>query len=79
MGFLRRAIEQSASVCRIEIPSRNIMGTGVLIAPDKVLTNYHVFQPNDADNIESNARNAILKFGCFTSDNGEKILVVYLN
>jgi len=70
VGFLKQAIEQSASVCRIEIPSRNIMGTGVLIAPNKVLTNYHIFQPNEEDNIENNARNAVLRFGCFTSDNG---------
>jgi endonuclease G, mitochondrial len=70
VGFLKRAIEQSTSVCRIEIPSRNIMGTGVLITPNKVLTNYHVFYPNEKNDIENNARDAVLKFGCFTSDNG---------
>ena len=70
VGFLKRAIEQSASVCRIEIPSRKIMATGVLIAPNKVLTNYHVFQINEQDNIENNARDAVLKFGYFTSDDG---------
>ncbi|BAY21537.1 hypothetical protein NIES2100_12920 [Calothrix sp. NIES-2100] len=70
VGFLKRAIEQSASVCRIEIPSRKIMGTGVLITPNKVLTNYHVFQPTEEDNIENNARDAVLKFGYFTSDDG---------
>lgn len=72
VGFLKRAIEQSTSVCRIEIPSRKIMGTGVLIAPNKVLTNYHVFQPSEVDNIDSNAHDAVLKFGCFTSDNGDE-------
>ena len=61
VGFLKRAIEQSVSVCRIEIPSRNIMGTGVLITPNKVLTNYHVFQPNEQENIVNNAHEAILK------------------
>lgn len=70
VGFLKRAIEQSASVCRIEIPSRNIMGTGVLITPNKVLTNYHVFQHTEEENKEKTARNTVLKFGCFTSDNG---------
>jgi hypothetical protein len=44
VGFLKRAIAQSSSVCRLEIPSRNIMGTGVLITPNKILTNYHVFK-----------------------------------
>jgi hypothetical protein len=70
VGFLKQAIEQSASVCRLEIPSRNIMGTGVLITSDKVLTNHHVLQPTEEDNIESNALNAVLKFGCLTSDDG---------
>jgi V8-like Glu-specific endopeptidase len=70
VGFLKRAIEQSASVCRIEIPSRKIMGTGVLITPNQVLTNYHVLRPTESENIETNALNAVLKFGCFTSDDG---------
>ncbi|WP_228039613.1 effector-associated domain EAD1-containing protein, partial [Dolichospermum sp. LEGE 00240] len=70
VGFLKRAIEQSASVCRIEIPSRNISGTGVLITPNKLLTNYHVLQPSDEDNIDSHALNAVLTFGCLTLDNG---------
>lgn len=70
VGFLKRAIAQSASVCRIEIPSRNIMGTGVLITPNKILTNYHVLKYSEEDNLENNALNAILQFGCLTSDNG---------
>lgn len=70
VGFLKRAIEQSASVCRIEIPCRQIMGTGVLISSNLVLTNYHVFQPTEADNLETNALNAVLKFCCLTSDDG---------
>ena len=70
VGFLKRAIEQSASVCRIEIASGNIMATGVLITPNQILTNYHVLKPTEEDNLENNALNAILKFGCLTSDNG---------
>ncbi len=72
VGFLKRAIEQSASVCRLEIPTRQIMGTGVLIASNKLLTNYHVLQPLEEDSLETNALNTILKFGCFTSDIGEE-------
>ncbi|MTJ45516.1 trypsin-like peptidase domain-containing protein [Dolichospermum flos-aquae UHCC 0037] len=70
VGFLKGAIAQSSSVCRIEILYRNIMGTGVLITPNKVLTNYHVLKYSEEDNLENNALNAILKFGCLTSDNG---------
>ncbi|MEJ1938426.1 effector-associated domain EAD1-containing protein, partial [Nostoc sp. NIES-2111] len=63
VGFLKRAIEQSASVCRIEIPSHKIMGTGVLITTNKLLTNYHVLRSSDNDDLETNALNAILNFG----------------
>lgn len=70
VGFLKRAIEQSASVCRIEIPSHKIMGTGVLITTNKLLTNYHVLRSSDNDDLETNALNAILNFGCVTSDDG---------
>jgi V8-like Glu-specific endopeptidase len=70
VGFLKGAIAQSSSVCRIEITSRDIMATGVLITANKVLTNYHVLKYRDEDNLENNALNAILKFGCLTSDNG---------
>jgi len=70
VGFLKQAIEQSASVCRLEIPSRNISGTGVLITPNKLLTNYHVLQTSEEDNIDRHALNAVLKFGCLTLDNG---------
>lgn len=70
VGFLKQAIEQSASVCRIEIPSRKIIGTGVLITPNQVLTNYHVLKSSEEENIETNALNAVLKFGCLTSDDG---------
>ena len=70
VGFLKGAIAQSSSVCHIEISSRDIMATGVLITANKVLTNYHVLKYRDEDNLENNALNAILKFGCLTSDNG---------
>lgn len=32
-------------VCRIEYPSGSARGTGFLIGPDRVLTNYHVIEP----------------------------------
>ena len=70
VGFLKRAIEQAASVCRIEIPIQNIKATGVLIAPRLVLTNYHVFNLDESDDMQANALNAILRFGCFTAENG---------
>lgn len=76
VGFLKRAIAQSASVCRIEIPSRNTQGTGVLIAPQLVLTNYHVFQSfqsDEGDRLEVNPEDVWLYFGCVTDEDGTEI------
>ena len=70
VGFLKRAIAQSASVCRIEIPSRNTQGTGVLIAPQLVLTNYHVFQSDEGDRPLVNPEDVWLYFGCVTDEDG---------
>ena len=70
VGFLKRTIQQAASVCRIEIPTQNIQATGVLIAQKFVFTNYHVLKLDESDDIQANALNAILRFGCFTNENG---------
>jgi hypothetical protein len=68
IGFLKRAIECASSVCRVEID--DIRGTGFLIAPRLVLTNFHVLKPTEKDDIEANARKAILRFGAFTAADG---------
>jgi hypothetical protein len=68
VGFLMRAIERTSSVCRVEVDS--IRGTGFLVAPGLVLTNFHVLQPTPNDDIEANARKAVLRFGCFTAVGG---------
>ena len=68
VGFLKQAIEQTKSVCRIEIPTQGIKATGVLIANQLVLSNYHVFDPDRTGNIQTNALNAVLSFGRFSSE-----------
>ncbi len=73
VGFLERLIEQAKSVCRIEISSQGITGTGVLIHDKWVLTNYHVFKQEENDNLRENALNSVLKFGCITSNNRTEI------
>jgi V8-like Glu-specific endopeptidase len=70
VGFLQRTLAQSSAVCRIEIPNRQSTATGVLITPDQVLTNYHVLQPNEENDLTTNALNAVLKFGCLSADDG---------
>lgn len=69
VGFLRQAMARSASVCRVEVGL--IKGTGFLIAPTLVLTNYHVLQAKEDDDIEVNAQNAVLRFGYFAAPGGD--------
>lgn len=69
VGYLKQAIEQTTCVCRIEINSHKI-GTGVLIGNKLVLTNYHVFKPNENADMQNNAMNVVLRFGCFSSKSG---------
>jgi V8-like Glu-specific endopeptidase len=72
VGFLKRAIAQAASVCRIEIPSQEITGTGVLISDKLVLTNYHVLKSDESEDMQANALDAILRFGRFSTENGQE-------
>lgn len=79
VGFLKQMLAQSAAVCRIEIPSSTtntatVTATGVLIAPNKVLTNYHVLQFDEQDDLITNALKAVLKFGCVSGSNGEEMV-----
>lgn len=69
VGYLKRAIEQTTCVCRIEINSHKI-GTGVLIGNKLVLTNYHVLKPDENVDMQSNAMNVVLRFSCFSSNSG---------
>ncbi|MCA6621508.1 MAG: trypsin-like peptidase domain-containing protein [Pseudanabaena sp. M165S2SP1A06QC] len=72
VGFLKRAIAQTASVCRVEIPSQGITGTGVLISDKLVLTNYHVLKPDESADMQANALDAILRFGRFSEQDGKE-------
>jgi hypothetical protein len=72
VGFLKRAIAQTASVCRVEIPSQVITGTGVLISDRLVLTNYHVLKPEESADMQANALDAILRFGRFSEQDGKE-------
>lgn len=70
VGFLRKIVEKATSVCRLELPHK--MATGVLIAPNLVLTNYHVLRPTATSTLENNARQTLLRFGYFTSTTGQE-------
>ncbi len=68
VGDLIRAIQQSTSVCRIEYPNISVTGTGFLVANNLLLTNYHVLKPYADSDINAFAQNALLRFGCFSSN-----------
>ena len=70
VGFLMRGIARAAAVCRIQVPETGQQGTGVLIAPTLVLTNYHVLATAAAPQIEENAHGAELSFGNITAADG---------
>jgi V8-like Glu-specific endopeptidase len=76
VGDMRRMVERSAAVCRIEIPENYPYGTGVLITPDLVLTNYHVLDravgQNGAD-LFAVAQNVTVRFGAVTDEMGKEL------
>ena len=72
VGFLKQALAQTDAVCRVEIPSKGIKGTGVLITEQLVLTNYHVLEYQENGVLEDNALDVTLRFGCFTGEDGKE-------
>jgi endonuclease G, mitochondrial len=70
VSFLSRGVDQAASVCRIELEGqKKAIGTGFLLNPDLVLTNYHVLQAGIADD-PTNIAKFRLSFGRLTSTVG---------
>jgi V8-like Glu-specific endopeptidase len=61
VGFLKRALVATSGVCRVEIDGAPA-GTGFLVAPDLVVTNYHVLGQSDAE-VEAAAPKVTLRFG----------------
>ena len=64
LGVLRRGLLQAKAVCRLSFEDRN--ATGVLVAPGRLLTNYHVLSrlPIEMENLNARARELIVEFGC---------------
>jgi endonuclease G len=74
LTFLKRGIDQAASVCRIERSSGEPLGTGFLVKPDILLTNYHVLTENNRVDLKTNLSDIVLRFGYFSSEvTGETI------
>lgn len=65
VGKLRRGLQLADAVCKISFTDREPTGTGVLIDPDLVLTNYHVLsrQPVDLAILTERASSIQFEFG----------------
>jgi endonuclease G, mitochondrial len=72
VGFLANAIQQSVSVCKVEVQNQGNFGTGFLIAQRLLLTNYHTLKVHEDTDIEANANSTVLHFGCFSSSLGKE-------
>ena len=72
-GFLMRATDRALSVCQVRVPEKQ-NGTGFLIAPNLLITNYHVLEsPNiPGDKKEENAPNAKLCFNYTSTADGDE-------
>ncbi len=70
-GFLMRATNRALSVCQVQVPKKQ-NGTGFLIGPNLLMTNYHVLEsPYIAgDKKEENAPNVKLRFNYTSTAQG---------
>ena len=75
VGQLRRGLQLANAVCKIAFSDRPTTGTGVLIAPDLVLTNYHVLsrQIVGMPQLAEKAKTALCEFG-FVSEEHDMIV-----
>lgn len=73
VGTLRRGLQIANAVCRVSFRDRATLGTGVLIAPDLVLTNYHVLSKQgiqERSQLVEKAKTLLFEFG-FVSEEHE--------
>ena len=70
VGQLSRGLKLADAVCKISFTDHGTTGTGVLIAPDLVLTNYHVLsrQPVDLATLNESAKSIQFEFGCVSEE-----------
>jgi endonuclease G, mitochondrial len=73
VGKLVQGLELANAVCKVTFTNRPPVesGTGVLIAPGLVLTNYHVLSSHEGANLNEIARSAQFEFGYVSTPFGE--------
>ena len=72
VGFLSRAIERAASICRVEADGGEVLGTGFLVGRRAVLTNCHVLDCVPGQDSEQKAGNLVLRFRSVTALDGRE-------
>ena len=72
VSFLQSGIERAAAVCRIELANGQALGTGCLIAPTLVLTNYHVLAPHPDSDPYAYLDEIVLRFRCTSAPAGQE-------
>jgi Trypsin-like peptidase domain/Effector-associated domain 1 len=66
----KRLGEIEGRICRIEYPPGTPQGTGFLVGPDVVLTNYHVMEPFIMDGTAGDASAVAIRFDYKVADDG---------
>ncbi|MEM9090307.1 MAG: trypsin-like peptidase domain-containing protein [Cyanobacteria bacterium P01_F01_bin.53] len=76
VGTLRRGLQWANAVCKVAFSDRPTTGTGVLIASDLVLTNYHVLSQTvvEVEQLADTAQTLLFEFG-FVSQEHETPVV----
>lgn len=80
VGTLQQGLERASAVCKITFTDRpsSESGTGVLIAPGLVLTNYHVLSFQAGADLNALAKAAQFEFGYISQSFGEIARVQFM-
>ncbi|NEO84718.1 MAG: trypsin-like peptidase domain-containing protein [Spirulina sp. SIO3F2] len=76
VGALYRGLQLANAVCKISFTDSDHTGTGILIAPDLVLTNYHVLSPQlveEKTQLEALAQSLQFEFGYISQENTDSV------
>jgi endonuclease G, mitochondrial len=73
VGFLQRGVDQATAVCRIELGDGRAIGTGFLVAPNYLLTNYHVLAPDADADPQYYLPQIVLRFATVTDFRGQEM------
>jgi endonuclease G, mitochondrial len=76
VGKLQRGLQLANAVCKVSFTDRNTTGTGVLIAPDLVLTNYHIISKQviqERSQLAEKAKTLLFEFGFVSKEHRKPV------